>query len=89
MRQKHISPMSISEFYCEHETGQQLKAISAKLDSYPEILDLAADALIDPKTKPTGRHGLSVDAIVRASILKQMMGLTYDELSFYLADSLS
>lgn len=89
MRQKHISPMSISEFYCEHETGQQLKAISAKLDAYPEILDLAADALIDPKTKPTGRHGLSVDAIVRATMLKQMMGLTYYELSFYLADSLS
>lgn len=89
MREKHIPQMSIFDFYCEHETGQQLKAISAKLDTYPEILDLAADTLIDPKTKATGRNGLSVDSIVRATLLKQMMGLTYDELSFYLADSLS
>lgn len=89
MREKHIPQMSIFNFYCEHETGQQLKSISAQLDSCPKILELAADALIDPAIKATGRNGLSVDSIVRATLLKQMMGLSYDELSFYLSDSLS
>lgn len=87
MRKTHILQRSIFEFYCEHESGQQLKAISAKLDEHPKILDLASEALIPPGTKSTGRCGLSVDSIVRAALLKQMMGLTYNDLSFYLADS--
>lgn len=45
--------------------------------------------LIRTNIQLTGRNGLSVDSIVRAALLKQMMGLSYDELSFYLADSLS
>lgn len=89
MRKKHIPQRSIFEFYCEHDSGQQLKVISAKLDDHPKILDLASDALISPETKSTGRCGLSIDSIVRAALLKQMMGLTYNDLSFYLADSLS
>jgi IS5 family transposase len=87
MRKKHILQRSIFEFYCEHESGQQLKAISAKLDEHPKILDLASEALISPETKSTGRCGLSVESIVRVALLKQMMGLTYNDLSFYLADS--
>jgi hypothetical protein len=66
MREKHNPKVSIFEFYGEHETGQQLKIISAKLDDCPEIIDIAAKVLIDPKTKDTGRNGLSVDSIVRA-----------------------
>jgi IS5 family transposase len=89
MREKYIPQVSIFEYYGEHETGQQLKIISAKLDDCPEIIDIAAKVLIDPKTKDTGRNGLSVDSIVRACLLKQMMGLTYDELSFYIQDSIT
>ena len=89
MRKKHIPQISLLEFFCEHETGQQLKAISSRLDAQPLILELAAKVLIRANTQLTGRNGLSVDSIVRAALLKQMMGLSYDELSFYLADSLS
>jgi hypothetical protein len=72
MCKKYILQRSIFEFYCEHESGQQLKAISAKLDEHPTILDLASEALISPGTKSTGRCGLSVDSIVRAALLKQL-----------------
>ena len=89
MREKHIPQISIFEYYCKHEMGQQLKAISSMLDACPGILDLAAKDLIDPNTQVTGRNGLSVDSIVRATLLKQSMSLSYDELSFYLMDSLS
>jgi IS5 family transposase len=89
MRQSRIPQASIFEFYGAHETGQHLKAISSRLDAHPEILELAGAELIGDTTKATGRRGMSVDSIIRAALLKQMMGLSYDELSFYLADSFS
>lgn len=89
MREKLNPQISLLEFYGEHETGQQLKNISKRLDSIPEILDIASHALFHSETNHTGRKGLTVDTIVRAALLKQMMGLTYNELSFYLQDSLS
>ena len=89
MRETHNPQASIFEFYGEHETGQQLKIISSILDANPTIIDAASTVLIKPNTNETGRNGLTVDSIVRAGLLKQMMGLTYDELSFYLEDSLS
>lgn len=75
--------------FTAHETGQHLKAISARLDANPEILELAGAELIGDTTKATVRKGMSVDSIVRAALLKQMMGLSYEELAFYLADSFS
>ncbi|WED21122.1 ISNCY family transposase [Vibrio sp. JC009] len=89
MRETHNPQISIFEFYGEHETGQQLKNISERLDAIPAILDIATNAIFTSGAKQTGRKGLTVDTIVRAALLKQMMGLTYDELSFYLQDSLS
>lgn len=89
MRQSRIPQVSIFEFYGAHETGQHLKAISARLDANPEILELAGAELIGNTTSATGRKGMSVDSILRAALLKQMMGLSYDELSFYLTDSFS
>ena len=89
MRQKQTLQRRLFEIYDEHETGQQLKAMSSILDENTLINDIAAECLIDPSKKDTGRNGLTVDSIVRAAMLKQMMGLTYDELSFYLKDSVS
>lgn len=89
MRQSRIPQISIFEYYAAHETGQQLKAISARLDAHPEILELAAQDLVSARVKATGRKGLSVDSIVRAALLKQMMGLSYQELTFYVTDSFS
>jgi hypothetical protein len=48
------------------------------LKTYVEIL-----------AKASGRKGLTADSILRAAVLKQMMGLSYEELSFYLVDSIS
>ena len=89
MRKIHSPDISIFEFYAEHETSRQLKKLSNILDNNPAILDIATKAIIDFNKKNTGRKGMTVDSILRAALLKQMMGLTYDELSFYLQDSLS
>jgi IS5 family transposase len=87
---KILNPQtSIFESYGEHETGRQLKIISDILDANSSIIDIAAKVIVNPKTEETGRNGLTVETIIRAGLLKQMMGLTYDELSFYLQDSIS
>ena len=89
MRKKRTLQASIFEYYSQHESGQQFQVISAQLDALPEILSLAAQDLGVVDCEPTGREGLTVESIVRASLLKQMMELTYQELSFYLDDSLT
>jgi IS5 family transposase len=89
MRKKRISQASIFEYYGEHETARHLRAISTRLDGLPDILDLAFADLVKPETDETGSEGLSVESVVRAALLKQMMGLSYEELSFYLEDSLT
>ncbi len=89
MHNKYQPQMSLFERFNDHELGRQLKAISQRLDCHPEILDLVYSALIPKNTKQTGRCGLSIDSILRAGILKQMMSLSYEELSFYLNDSIS
>jgi IS5 family transposase len=89
MKEKNTPQISLFEFYSDHEMGQQLKSISNRLDLHPGILDLADNDLRCEQKQSTGRKGLSVDSIVRAALLKQMMGLSYEELSFYLSDSIS
>ena len=66
-----------------------MQAISRIIDDNPAIVDLAHNCLVDSEKKDTGRKGLTVDSVVRAALLKQMMGLSYQELSFYLQDSVS
>jgi len=89
MRKKRTSQASIFEYYSQHESGLQLSAISDELDALPVILDLAANDLIDEECSLAGANGLTVESIVRAAFLKQMMSLSYQDLSFYIDDSLT
>ena len=41
---------------------------------------------VDP-TK--GRHGMAAEHVLRAAVLKQLCGFSYEELAFHLADSTS
>jgi IS5 family transposase len=89
MRKTYTTQQSIFEFYGEHEIGQQLNTISLFLDENPAIVALAETVLLNPNAKNTGRNGLSVESIVRAGLLKQIMGFSYHELSFLIMDSWS
>lgn len=89
MRQKHNPQISIFEFFGEHELGSRLKTISDFLDENPQIISLAEDDLIDSSATSTGRKGLAVESVVRAALVKQLMGLSYRDLSFLVIDSVS
>jgi IS5 family transposase len=63
--------------------------MSQWLDSHLEVIEWVAEDLGSKELKQTGRHGLSVETVLRAGILKQYWQVSYKKLSFHLADSLS
>ena len=81
--------MTIWEVYSDHPMSQELKAISDRLDRHPRILYWVQEDLLRPGTKPTGRNGLTADSIIRAALLKQAKGFSYQELAFFIEDSSS
>jgi IS5 family transposase len=58
MRETRIAQASIFESYSKHEFGARLRALSNRLDQYPEILRLVADDIIDASATKVGRTGL-------------------------------
>ncbi len=63
--------------------------MSQWLDNHPEVIEWVAEDLGSKELKQTGRHGMSVETVLRAGILKQYWQVSYKRLSFHLADSLS
>ncbi len=79
----------VSNVFANHEIGRELEGMSQWLDSHPEILEWVAKDLGSEELKQTGRHGMSVETVLRAGILKQYWQVSYETLSFNLVDSLS
>src|SRR5260370_35786461 len=80
---------NLFDYFVSHDLGQQLRRISDLLDNHPEILEIAANDLIQVDAKGRGRYGLSVESVVRCGILKQYHQWSYHALAFHLQDSQS
>lgn len=89
MRLLHSIWDRVSSIFAHHEIGQELENMSQWLDSHPETLEWVAEDLGCKNLKKTGRHGMSVETVLRAGILKQYWQVSYKRLSFHLADSVS
>lgn len=89
MRETHTAQASIFDFYAKHERSEFFEKLSAKLDQHPELVTLIQDDLLTQGAKPTGRKGLSVESVFRCLLLKQIIGVSYEQLSFLLTDSQS
>jgi IS5 family transposase len=72
-----------------HEHARELEAIDRILLDNPDIAKLVWKDLHGHRTSGVGRPGLSAEQVVRAAIIKQMNGFSYEELAFHLADSRS
>jgi IS5 family transposase len=73
----------------QHGHAEELKQMSAVLDRIPEAAQLVHADLVRPGTKRLGRKGMPAERVLRAMVIKQMNGFSYDELAFHLADSSS
>ena len=89
MRQKRTVQHSLFDAIVEHDIAIELEAMSNLLDAHPIVLDWVESDLRDRALASTGRKGLSVESILRCAILKQSRQLTYQELAFFLQDSIS
>ena len=89
MRQERTVQASIFDLFAGHEIGRELKTMSQWLDERPELIGLVANDLRRHDVKETGRQGLSAESVLRCGLLKQHRQLSYEELAFYLEDSVS
>ena len=87
MRETRIAQRSIFDNYSKHDIGSQLQQLSAVLDDHPEILSHIKKDLVDESLKPVGRTGLTVDSVFRCLLLKQQLGVSYEQLAFHLSSS--
>ena len=73
-----------------HVRSRELEAMSQILDAHPEAARWVLDDLVSGRVSARhGREGLSGEQVLRAILVKQLGGFSYDELAFHLADSAS
>jgi IS5 family transposase len=78
----------LMQAFVEHEHAEELAVIDQILSNIPESLAQVEIDLVGDRDRSVGRPGLSADQVVRALVVKQMNGFSYDELAFHLADSI-
>jgi IS5 family transposase len=89
MREQRTIQSSIFDIFSKHELGRELKTISVWLDEHYQMLGWVGADLGRHGLKATGRKGLSAETVLRCALLKQHRQLSYEELAFYLSDSVS
>lgn len=74
----------------DHPQAKELEVISRILDQETTIGEMVhQDLCCSHWLKKTGACGMSAEQVLRAAIVKQMFGFSYDLLPFHLADSIS
>jgi transposase, IS5 family len=74
-----------------HVHAAELRKMSSVLDAIPDAAELVGADLARRGDKPIdlskGREGMTAEQVLRAFVVKQMNGYSYEELAFHLADS--
>jgi IS5 family transposase len=90
MRRPYHKQLPLAANPVAHVHARELTAISTLLDELPEAVGLVLRDLC-PRgiSRRKGREGMTAEQVLRAMLVKQMNGYSYDELAFHLADSQS
>lgn len=90
MRKSRRVQLHLTENWLDLEHAKELQVISQLLDEHPRLTELVLQDLLttagELKSR-TGAHGMSAEQVLRALLIKQMNGFSYQELAFHLADS--
>lgn len=89
MRRKFNPQTSLFNTPCNSAIAKELEQISKVLDENPRLIDIVYEDLIRSRRHDTGREGMNAEQVLRSAIVKQYRELTYEELAFYLEDSLA
>jgi transposase, IS5 family len=88
MRRKFAEQLGLVTRTTEHVRARELAMMSAVLDALPEALELVHVDLLDKKGEAeTGREAMTAEQVLRAMVIKQRLSLSYEGLSFEIADS--
>ena len=88
MRKKNQKQMSLMPCNIEHPRAKELDRISQILDSIPTITDMVLQDLTHGvKNRNRGAEGMTAEQVLRAAIVKQSEGFSYEALAFHLVDS--
>ena len=88
MRKNYEKQMPLTITSIDHPHAEELEGISQILDAYPIIYEwVLQDLTRDVMRTDTGAEGMSAEQVLRAAIIKQMEGYSYEELAFHLLDS--
>ena len=88
MRKKNQKQMPLMPSNIDHPRARELDRISQILDSIPTITDMVLQDLThDIKSRTRGAEGMTAEQVLRAAIIKQTEGFSYDALAFHLSDS--
>ena len=91
MRKKSKKQLPLMEPAVDHPRAAELEAISRILEENPITTELVMQDLCRGKRRRrrSGANGMSAEQVLRACIVKQMFGFTYEELAFHIVDSKS
>lgn len=88
MRKKNHDQMPLLPFGVNHPRAEELERISRILDTIPTINQrVLQDLTRGVENRHAGAQGMSAEQVLRAAIIKQLEGFSYEELAFHLADS--
>jgi len=87
MREMMRDQLPLMQAFVEHEHAQELAGMSEALDQCRDVLDHGERDLLRGRDPLLGRPGLSAEQVIRALVVKQLNGFSYEELAFHLADS--
>jgi len=88
MRKNYQKQMPLTITRIDHPHAEELEGISQILDENPIIYEwVLQDLTRDVMRTDTGAEGMSAEQVLRAAIIKQMEGYSYEELAFHLLDS--
>ena len=88
MRKKNQKQLPLMITRIDHPHAEELQRISEILDDNPIINEWVLQDLTREVTRTdTGAQGMSAEQVIRAAIIKQMEGYSYEELAFHLLDS--
>jgi len=90
MRKKDQKQMPLMDGNINHPRSAELKSISQILDKHPIINEMVLQDLTHRvKNRTTGAEGMSAEQVLRAAIVKQWEGCSYQDLAFHIIDSRS
>jgi IS5 family transposase len=90
MREKIHRQLRLVAGRIDHVHGDEWEAISRVLDSVPGAITWVHEDLVGgPRSPCTGREAMSSEQVLRALVVKQLNGFSYEEVAFHLADSLT